>query len=243
MNRPVAGPQDPFNNQKNRGMNSISGQYPSWGHSGGEENVLTNVGHVEEQAMDAYSFMVQQRTFDVHGYAVNPSTASANGLVGSAADASQNGYAPIDAIRPSKSSKREQKRKRAGKGDAGVVDGDEAYMGPWAAYESTKVEEVIEDDPEADEEWREEKRRRDEAKEAALAKVKEAKVEKSIFHGESSDEFRLYVKLTTSQERNSWITLGERICTFQQIRTSSSTRPMARHHQTHICPSGVYIPG
>jgi pre-mRNA-processing factor 17 len=25
MTRPVAGPQDPFNNQKNRGMNSISG--------------------------------------------------------------------------------------------------------------------------------------------------------------------------------------------------------------------------
>ena len=26
MTRPVAGPQDPFNNQKNKGMNSISGQ-------------------------------------------------------------------------------------------------------------------------------------------------------------------------------------------------------------------------
>jgi len=29
MNRPVAGPQDPFNNQKNRGMNSISGMFDS----------------------------------------------------------------------------------------------------------------------------------------------------------------------------------------------------------------------
>lgn len=28
MSRPVAGPQDPFNNQKNRGMNSISGMLP-----------------------------------------------------------------------------------------------------------------------------------------------------------------------------------------------------------------------
>jgi pre-mRNA-processing factor 17 len=129
--------------------------------------------------------MVQQRTFDVHGYAVNPSTSAASGLVGSSQDAQANGYAPIDAIRSTKSSRREQKRKRAGKGDAGVVDGDEAYLGPWAAYESEKVEDVVEEDPEAEEEWREEKRRRDEAKEAALAKVKEARVEKSIFHGAS----------------------------------------------------------
>lgn len=176
MTRPVAGPQDPFNNQKNRGMNSIS-------------------GHVEQQAMDAYSFMVQQRTFDVHGYALNPSTSAASGLVGSAQDAQSNGYAPIDGMRASKTTRREQKRKRAAKGDAGVVDGDEAYMGPWAAYESEKSEEVVEEDPEADEEWREEKRRRDEAKEAALAKVKEARVEKSIFHGASLSRWK------TSRER------------------------------------------
>lgn len=29
MSRPVAGPLDPFNNQKNRGMNSISGRFSS----------------------------------------------------------------------------------------------------------------------------------------------------------------------------------------------------------------------
>ena len=138
--------------------------------------------------MDAYSFMVQQRTFAVHGYALNPSTAASGSqpVVGSMTDAQENGYSAIDAIRPSKSTRREQKRKRGEKGDAGVVDGEGAYMGPWAAYESERVAEVIEVDPEAEEEWQVEKKRRDDAKEAAQEKMKEAKVEKSIFHGKSS---------------------------------------------------------
>jgi len=138
--------------------------------------------------MDAYNFMVQQRTFDVHGYALNPSTAASGSqaVVGSMNDAQSNGYSGIDTMRPSKSVRREQKRKRGEKGDAGVVDGEGAYMGPWAAYESERVAEVVEIDPEAEEEWQVEKKRRDEAKEAAQEKMKEAKVEKSIFHGMSS---------------------------------------------------------
>lgn len=41
MNRPVAGPADPFNNQKNRGMNSISGQLrtPSRAEEGNEADL------------------------------------------------------------------------------------------------------------------------------------------------------------------------------------------------------------
>jgi pre-mRNA-processing factor 17 len=138
--------------------------------------------------MDAYNFMVQQRTFAVHGYALNPSTSASSSqpVVGSTDIAHENGYSGIDTMRPSKSVRREQKRKRGEKGDAGVVDGEGAYMGPWAAYESERVAEVIEVDPEAEEEWQVEKKRRDEAKEAAQEKMKEAKVEKSIFHGQSS---------------------------------------------------------
>jgi hypothetical protein len=159
---------------------------------------------VEEQVMDAYSFMVQQRTFDIHGYALNPSTAASGSqpVVGSLADAETNGYSAIDAIRPSRSTRREQKRKRGGKGDAGVVDGDDAYMGPWAAYESEKVAEIIEDDPEADEEWQVEKKRREEAKEAAQEKMKEAKVEKSIFHGKELTDYagRTYMHIPTDTD-------------------------------------------
>lgn len=198
--------------------------------------------------MDAYSFMVQQRTFDVHGYALNPSTSASSGLVGSSQDAHANGYAAIDAMKPSKTSRREQKRKRAGKGDAGVVDGDEAYMGPWAAYESERVQEVVEEDPEAAEEWREEKRRRDEAKEAALAKVKEARVEKSIFHGQSLVPFchaniSEHLNADSGQGRSSRTMLGERICTFQQIRTSNSIHPKDQHHQIPTCQNDVCTHG
>lgn len=167
MSRPVAGPDDPFNQRKNKGMNSLA-------------------GHVEEQAMDDYTFAMQQRTFDVHGYALNPSAenAGAKPIVGSLNSAHENGYLSVDAMRPSKAVKRETKRKRGAKGDVTVVDGDDAYMGPWAAWEQDK-QEVVEEEEEESEEWREEKRRREEAQEAAKAKMEEARQEKSIFHGES----------------------------------------------------------
>jgi pre-mRNA-processing factor 17 len=146
--------------------------------------------------MDAYNFMVQQRTFDVHGYALNPSTSASGSqaVVGSINDAHENGYSGIDTMRPSKAVRREQKRKRGEKGDAGIVDGEGAYMGPWASYESERVAEDIEVDPEAEEEWQVEKKRRDEAKEAAQEKMKEAKVEKSIFHGKSVTDSEYGIK-------------------------------------------------
>lgn len=165
MSKPVAGPQDPFNQRKNKGMNSLA-------------------GHVEEQAMDSYTFAMQQRTFEVKGYALNPSAdgAESKPFIGSLDSAHENGYASIDGLRTSRKDKREMKRKRAGKGDLSVVDGEGAYVGPWASWEQDKQEEVVEveDEPE---EWREEKRRREEAKEKAMEKVAAAREEKSIFHG------------------------------------------------------------
>jgi pre-mRNA-processing factor 17 len=166
MSRPVAGPDNPFDHRKNKGMNSLA-------------------GHVEEQAMDDYTFAMQQRTFDVHGYALNPSAeaSGAKPFIGSLNAAHENGYASIENMRPSKAVKRETKRKRGAKGDLTVVDGDDAYMGPWASWEQDKQEVVVEEEEET-EEWREEKRRREEAKEAAKEKMAAAREEKSIFHGE-----------------------------------------------------------
>jgi pre-mRNA-processing factor 17 len=146
------------------------------------------IGHVEEQAMDDYTFAMQQRTFDVHGYAINPSNLSSiNGtnapLVGSLNSAHSNNYLSIQDIRPSNAVRKETKRKRDGKGDAGVVEGEGAYLGPWAGWEDDKdVEVVVEEEAE---EWREEKRKREEARVQAQEKMKEARVEKSIFHGKS----------------------------------------------------------
>lgn len=134
--------------------------------------------------MDDYSFAMQQRTFDVHGYALNPSAQNgdAKPIVGSLNSAHQNGYLSIQDMRLSKAVQRETKRKRGAKGDSSIVDGEGAYMGPWAEWQGEKdVEEVVEEEAE---EWREEKRRREEATAAAKEAMKAAREEKSIFHGE-----------------------------------------------------------
>ncbi|WWD19136.1 hypothetical protein CI109_103594 [Kwoniella shandongensis] len=183
MTRPVAGPVDPFNQRKNKGMNTLS-------------------GHVEEQAMDDYSFLMAQRTFDVHGYALNPSIHSGESqpIVGSLNNAHQNGYASIETMRPSRSERKETKRKRGGKGDLGVVEGEGAYLGPWAEWQGEKdVDPVVEEEAE---EWREEKRRREEAAEVAKEKMKIAREEKSIFHGKELTDYagRTYMHIPTDTD-------------------------------------------
>lgn len=182
MMRPVLGPENPFDSRKNKGMNSVA-------------------GHIEEQSMDAHSFLQQQRTFAVHGYALNPSNLNNDPsaqFVGDASSAAQNNFSMIENIKGTHASRRENKRKRQAKGDAGVVDGDGAYLGPWAAWEGEKEEGVEELEEEA-EEWRAEKKRREAAQEASREKMKTAGEEKSIFHGKSLTDYagRTYMSVPT----------------------------------------------
>lgn len=151
--------------------------------------------------MDDYTFAMQQRTFDVHGYALNPST---NGeyrpVVGSLNAANTNGFQLVDSIRSTGRQKKEAKRKRAGKGDASVVDGEDAYMGPWAGYEVEKqVQEEYDQAEEDAEEWREEKKRREDAKAAAKEGMKSSTEEKTIFHGKELYDYagRTYMHIPT----------------------------------------------
>ncbi|WVQ80202.1 hypothetical protein IAT38_002307 [Cryptococcus sp. DSM 104549] len=183
MTRPVAGPENPFDQRKNKGMNTMS-------------------GHVEEQSMDDYSFLMAQRTFDVHGYALNPSIHSGSSapIVGSLNQAHQNGYASIENMKPTRAERKETKRKRGAKGDLGVVDGEGAYVGPWADWAGEKeVDPVVEEEAE---EWREEKRRREEAAEVAKEKMKVAREEKSIFHGKELTDYagRTYMHIPTDTD-------------------------------------------
>lgn len=116
-------------------------------------------------------------------------------IVGSLAQAFENGYQPVDAMRVSKSVQRETKRKRKGKGDASVVDGDDAYMGPWAAYQVEQAQQIEVDDAEdGAEEWRAEKKRREDAQDAAKEAMKHAREEKTIFHGKSASGVVLMVR-------------------------------------------------
>jgi pre-mRNA-processing factor 17 len=192
MMRPVEGPVDPFNQKKNAGMNSLSGELCR------TEKQLTFAGHVEEQAMENYEFSRQQRTFDVHGYAMNPSLNAAGSFVGSAEAAAANGYQLSDTVRSSKAATKAAKRKRAAKGDASIVEGTGSYKGPWAGYEDESGA-VEEEDEEENEEWRAEKRRREEAKAAAQERNKIAREEKSIFHGKSLTDYagRTYMHIPT----------------------------------------------
>ncbi|ODO11005.1 hypothetical protein I350_01605 [Cryptococcus amylolentus CBS 6273] len=181
MSRPVAGPENPFESRKNKGMNTLS-------------------GHVEEQSMDNYSFLMAQRTFDVHGYALNPSlTPGSTPIVGSLNNAHQNGYASIENMKPTRNEQRTTKRKRGKKGDAGVVDGEGAYLGPWADWQTEKPEEIEVEDESENEEWRAEKKRREEATAKAKEKMQVAMEEKSIFHGKELHDYagRTYMHIPT----------------------------------------------
>lgn len=115
---PVQGPENPFTD-RNRFLN---------------QNALA--GHVEEQAMSDHAFKAQHLTHSILGYSVNPSVdPNAPSVLGSLDSARQNGFATLDSMRTTNAQKKELKRKRKNKGDLDIVDGDGAYVGPWAAWE------------------------------------------------------------------------------------------------------------
>lgn len=155
--------------------------------------------------MDEHAFLTQHRTFAIHGYAQNPSHLPGQAgtpMVGSLDAAADNGFASIENLKGTHAERKEHKRKRGKAGDVAVVDGDNAYVGPWAAWEGDK-EVPIEVEEEA-EEWRAEKRRREEATEAARERLKRAAEEKSIFHGKSLTDYagRTYMHIPTDVDVN-----------------------------------------
>lgn len=180
MTRPVQGPVDPFNARKNEGMNALN-------------------GHVEEQAMDSYEFERQKRTFDVHGYALDPTANGGGGWIGATDAAAANGFGMIDNVRATNRQRKEMKRKRKAKGDASIVDGEGSYLGPWADYQGDKAGEEPEVEEEETDEWRAEKKRREDLKAAAQERNKAAREEKSIFHGKELTDYagRTYMHIPT----------------------------------------------
>ncbi|KIM65040.1 hypothetical protein SCLCIDRAFT_23135 [Scleroderma citrinum Foug A] len=118
MVRPLQGSENPFGDQ-NRFLN---------------QNALA--GHVEEQAMSDHAFKAQHLTHAILGYSANPSVdPNASALVGSLDKARENGFTTIDTLRASRTQKKELKRKWKSKGDLDVIDGEDAYVGPWAAWD------------------------------------------------------------------------------------------------------------
>ncbi|KAF8139979.1 WD40-repeat-containing domain protein [Boletus edulis] len=173
---PIQGPDNPFAD-RNRFLN---------------QNALA--GHVEEQAMSDHAFKAQHLTHAILGYSANPSVdPNAPAILGSLASAQQNGFATIDAVRPTNTQKRALKRKRKDKGSLDVVDGDGAYLGPWAAWDGEEQaafldgveEEETGDHPEQDDEPE-----LPVVKKKAKPKRGGLGQETSVFHGKSMTDYQ-----------------------------------------------------
>jgi pre-mRNA-processing factor 17 len=174
MMLPLQGPENPFGD-RHRFLN---------------QNALA--GHVEEQAMTEHAFRSQHLTHSILGYSMNPSVdPNAPAILGNVETAQAKGFATVDTIRAPKGQKKELKRKRKQKGDLEVVDGDGAYVGPWATWDGDEQQGGFLDGVEVDDEQEEE----EEPEEVAVAKRAKPKrgpfgQETSIFHGKSMTDYQ-----------------------------------------------------
>lgn len=151
------------------------------------------LGHVEEQTMSDRAFRAQHLSHAVLGYSQNPSNDPlAQQFVGSLEAAKANGFVTVDVIRPTNASRRELKRKRKAKGDLEVVDGDSAYVGPWAGWdgENEKPEGLEDYEEEVEEEGEPGAGNRIDTRKKAFTKRSTFGQETSIFHGKSLTDYQ-----------------------------------------------------
>lgn len=174
MTLPQQGPENPFG-ERNRFQN---------------QNALA--GHVEEQSMTEHSFRAQHLTHAILGYSANPSVdPNAPTIVGSLEAARANNFSTTDTIRAPNEKKKELKRKRHAKGDLEVVDGEGAYVGPWASWQGDDMKDVV---PEAttgaDEQDEEESEEEVVTTRKAKPKRGAQGQETSVFHGKSMTDYQ-----------------------------------------------------
>jgi len=173
MTLPVQGPENPFGD-RNRFMN---------------QNALA--GHVEEQAMTEHAFRTQHITHSILGYSQNPSVdPSAPAILGSVEAAEANKYAMLDGVHVANSKRKELKRKRKPKGDLAVVDGDNAYVGPWASWAGEEPVDAVPDDAEEAGEEESEPEAQDLTVKKAKPKRGAPGQETSVFHGKSMTDYQ-----------------------------------------------------
>ena len=141
--RPSQGPANPF---KTASGNALK-----------RKNVLT--GQAEEASMSEATFRTQHRTYQSLGYTQDPSQ---NGsYIGNQSAFEKYGGRDVVQLRHTKNDSDMIRSKRQKKGDASIVDGEGAYMGPWAKYQADDVayeqaEAAADQELASDEEWVEE---------------------------------------------------------------------------------------
>lgn len=193
MIQPIVGPENPFSQRRLL-----------------QQNVLT--GHVEEQALNEYDFRIQQRTFTTYGYARDPSNISGNlgpgiagtGYVGDVNKAVQlNGATIHDSLPKSLRPNVGLQKKRKPKGDSSVLEGENAYLGPWAGYKDEKIGVPV---GPSEEEVARAKAASSAADAQEKGKLKEIAVggETSIFHGKTETDYqgRTYISVPQDLDVN-----------------------------------------
>uniref|UniRef100_A0A0W0F5T5 Pre-mRNA-processing factor 17 n=1 Tax=Moniliophthora roreri TaxID=221103 RepID=A0A0W0F5T5_MONRR len=203
MMLPLQGPENPFGDKK-RFLN---------------QNALA--GHVEEQSMTEHAFRAQHLTHSILGYSANPSIdPNAPAVLGSLEKAQANGFATLDTMRATKSQKRELKRKRKQKGDLDVVEGEGAYVGPWASWEGDEPENHFLTGIEAREGEEEEE---SEEEEVVPKKAKPKRgahgQETSVFHGKQMTDYqgRTYMSPPVAEAPNLLQEAGSQECFIPKV--------------------------
>lgn len=116
LSRPVTGPLNPFKEATLKRKNTLT-------------------GYAEEAKISDNSFRTQHRTFQSIGYAADP---SGNGhIIGDVINAERYQGRDVVQMKPSKEASEAHRRKRQRKGDPGILEGEGAYLGPWAPYHDT----------------------------------------------------------------------------------------------------------
>ena len=143
LSRAEQGPANPFKSNEGNALK--------------RKNVLT--GYAQEAVVSDATFNTQHRTFQSRGYTADPSVNGA--FVGDMASVQKYEGKDVIQLRPSKEESRALRAKRQKTGDAGIVDGEGAYRGPWARWRGD--DEAYEDEAAlageelaSDEEWVEE---------------------------------------------------------------------------------------
>lgn len=94
------------------------------------KNVPT--GFAEETAISASTFASQHRTYQSLGYTRNPGQPGQ--VIGDQESALQHGGRDVVQLKPSREVSAALRAKRQKKGDPSIVEGEGAYLGPWAKY-------------------------------------------------------------------------------------------------------------
>lgn len=206
MMLPLQGPENPFGN-RNRFLN---------------QNALA--GHVEEQAMTEHAFRSQHLTHAILGYSANPSIdPNAPSVLGSSDSAKANGYATLDTLRASKNQRKELKRKRKQRGDLDVVEGEGAYVGPWAGWDGDEPESTFLAGLEAGDDAEEEQEEEEPETDVVIRKAKPKRgtygQETSVFHGKSMTDYqgRTYMSPPVSEAPNILFEAGSQDCFIPKV--------------------------